>query len=203
MNDTNRALNRTLLLIVGIVLLALGAATVALFAWPPAAQLWTTGTEAASTWLDQTIAASVISGTLSWVSVGALALLLILVVLLSIVLARLGGGRSHTVLRSVGQENPLGRVEIRDTFVSDALQHSLGKRPEILSTAVTAHVVRNQPVMQVNVTPRQNTSPRQVAQDVDHLVTNLATLTGRDVLTYICIRSGLRAKLAADQRRVT
>lgn len=203
MNDTNRALNRVLLLVVGIVLLALGAAAVASFAWPPVADTWTTGTGAARTWLEQAVTATTISGALNWVGIGALALMLILVVCLIILLARLGGGRSRTVLRSVGQENPLGRVTIRDTFVSDALQHSLGRRSEILSSAVTAHDVRSEPVMQINVTPRQNTSPRQVVEDVDELVTNLAALTGRDVPTYISIRSGLRAKLAADQRRVT
>jgi hypothetical protein len=54
----------------------------------------------------------------------------------------------------------------------------------------------------VSVSPRQNTSPRAVVADVDRLVTNLATLTGRDIATYISVHSGLRTALAHDRRRL-
>ena len=78
----------------------------------------------------------------------------------------------------------------------------LAQRDEILFSNVTANDIRKQPVMHVSVTPRQNTSPRHVAEDVDQLVTNLATMTGRDTPTFISIHSGFRARLANDQRRL-
>ena len=53
----------------------------------------------------------------------------LLVILLIVVLTRIGGGRSRTVLRSTGADNPLGRVRINDAFASDALK-----------TAVQSHV---------------------------------------------------------------
>ncbi|KAA9106505.1 hypothetical protein [Microbacterium rhizomatis] len=203
MNKTNRALNRIVLIVVGALLLALGAAAVLLFAWPPAADAWTTATEAGRTWIQDAVTASAIGGsTLSWLIVGVLAAIVLLVVLLIVLIARLGGGRSRTVLRAASSDTELGRVRIRSGFVSDAIQHSLQGRDEILFSSVSASDVRKQPVMHISVTPRQNTSPRQVLDDVGRLVANLSTLTGEDVPTYISIRSGLRAKLAHDQRRL-
>lgn len=203
MNGTNRVLNRTILVVVGLVFLVLGAAVVSVFVWPPAVEFWNGASEAGRNWLDRAIATTTIGATaVSGLALGALALIVLLIVMLIVALTRLGGGRSRTVLRTSGGQNAVGRVTIRAGFVSDALQHSLDARDDVLFSSVSAAEVRKQPVMHVSVTPRQNTSPRDVFDDVDRLVSNLATLTGHDVPTYISIRSGLRAKLAHDQRRL-
>lgn len=203
MNDTNRALNRIVLIIVGIVLLALGAAVVTVMALPVAADYWTGATEAGRTWIDDAIATTTMGATaLSGLAIGVLALIVLLVILLIVILTRIGGGRTRTVLRGSASDNPIGRVHVRAGFVSDALQHSLRERSDILFSSVSANDVRKQPVMHVSVTPRQNTSPKQVLEDVDRLVSNLATLTGEEVPTYISIHSGLRSRLARDQRRL-
>jgi hypothetical protein len=204
MNRTNRALNRIVLFIVGIVFLAIGAVLVTIIVWPAGAEYWTGATKAGQGWLDNAIATTTVGATtISWIAVAALALILFLVILLIVALTRVGGGRSHTVLRSTGSQNPLGRVTVQESFVSDALKHSLDQRDEILFSSVTANDIRKTPVMHVSVTPRQNTSPAQVVADVDRLVSNLATLTGKNVQTYISVHSGLRAKLAHDQRRLS
>jgi hypothetical protein len=204
MNNTNRALNRIVLLLIGIVFLLLGAAAVAVIAWPAAAEYWTRAGEASGAWIEQAIETTMIGATtLSWIALAVLALILLLVILLIVaLLGTIGGSRSHLVFRSNAQENPLGRLMVEEGFVSDALKHSLGQRDEILFSNVTANDIRKQPVMHVSVTPRQNTSPRHVAEDVDQLVTNLAAMTGRELPTFISIHSGFRAKLAHDQRRL-
>ncbi|MFD4420239.1 hypothetical protein ACFWN7_01895 [Agromyces sp. NPDC058484] len=204
MNNTNRAANRIILLLVGIVFLALGGAAIILIVWPAAAEYWTGAGEAAENWIDQALETTKIGlGALSWIGLAVLALILLLIVLLIVALTGIGGRRSRTVLRSTGQENPLGRVTVQEAFASDALQHSLGTRDEILFASVTANNVKKRPVMHVSVTPRQNTSPRHVMEDIDHLVSNLATLTGKNVPTFVSMHSGIRAKLAHDQSRVT
>lgn len=203
MNNTNRALNRIVLIIVGIVLVALGAAVVTVFVWPQAADYWKGASEAGRSWLENAASATATGATvLSGLAIGILVLIVFLVVLLIVILTRLGGGRTRTVLRGTGSENSVGRVHIHAGFVSDAIQHTLQNRDDILFSSVTASDVRKQPVLHVSVTPRQNTSPKQVLDDVDRLVSNLATLTGEEVPTYISIHSGLRAKLAHDQRRL-
>ncbi|WP_157009081.1 hypothetical protein [Agromyces laixinhei] len=204
MNNTNRAANRLILLLVGIVFLALGAAAVTLIVWPAAADYWTSAGKAAQSWIDHAIETTMTGlGALSWIALAVLAVIVLLIVLLIIALTGIGGRRSRTVLRSTGQENPLGRVTVQEAFASDALQHSLGTRNEILTSSVSANDIRKRPVMHISVTPRKNTSPRQLMEDIDLLVTNLAALTGRDVSTYVSMHSGIRAALAHDQSRVT
>jgi len=203
-NNTNRALNRTLLLIIGLLFLALGALGIAIMSWPTAADIWTSAGDGARSWLDQAIAASAIAGgALSWIGIGAVAAIVVVIVLLVVALISIAGRRSKTVFRSTGAQNPLGRVTVTESFVSDAVKNSLATRDEILSAQVTANDIRKQPVLHVSVTPRQNTDPRELVDHVDRLLTNLATLTGRETETYVSIHTGLRARLAHDQRRLS
>ncbi len=204
MNNTNRALNRTLLFIIGLLFLGLGALGIAIMSWPTATDIWTSGGEDARSWLDQAIAATAIAGgSLSWIGVGAVVAIIVVIVLLILALTSVAGRRSKTALRSSGAQNPLGRVTVTESFVSDAVKNSLATRAEILSAQVTANDIRTTPVLHVSVTPRQNTDPRELVDHVDRLLTNLATLTGRDTETYVSIHTGLRARLAHDQRRLS
>lgn len=204
MNNTNRALNRILLLIIGLLFLGLGAIGVAIMSWPTATDTWKSAGKNAESWFDQAFAATQIAGSqATWIGVGAVAAIVIIIVLLILALTSVAGHRSKTVLRSSGAQNPIGRVTVTESFVSDAVKNSLAGRDEILSTSVTANDIRRQPVLHVSVTPRQNTDPRVLIDHVDRLLTNLATLTGRDTETYISIHTGLRARLAHDQRRLS
>lgn len=203
MNGTNRVFNRVVLIVIGIALLALGTAVAGASLWPVAADYWTAAGTAGRGWLESTAVASTIgAGAASGLALILIALIVVLIALLIFALTRLGGGRSRTLVGGAATRNDLGRVQVRASFASDALQHSLGARSDILFSSVSARMVHSQPVMHVSVTPRQNTSPRQVADDVEKLVANLATLTGEELPTYISIHSGLRAKIAHDQRRL-
>lgn len=204
MNNTNRALNRTLLLIIGLLFLGLGALGIAIMSWPTAADIWTSAGTDARSWLDQAIAATAIAGgSLSWIGIGAVAAIVIVIVLLIVALTSISGRRSKTAFRSSGAQNPLGRVTVSESFVSDAVKNSLAGRAEILSSQVTANDIRREPVLHVAVTPRQNTDPRELVDHIDKLLTNLATLTGRESATFVSIHTGLRARLAHDQRRLS
>lgn len=204
MNATNRALNRVLLFIIGLLFLALGAAGIAIASWPTAAEIWKEAGGNAESWLDQAGAATRIAGSAaSWIGIGALAAVVVVIVLLILALGNVIGRRSKTALRSSGAQNPLGRVTVTESFVSDAVKNSLAGRDEILSASVTANDIRREPVLHVSVTPRQNTDPRELVDHLDQLLTNLATLTGRDTAAYVSIHTGLRARLAHDQRRLS
>jgi hypothetical protein len=204
MNNTNRALNRIVLFVIGLVFLALGAVVITATAWPSAREVWTTAGESADSWLAQTAETTRIAGTsATWIGVGAVAAILIVIVLLILALTSVSGRRSKMLLRSSGAQNPLGRVTVTESFVSDAIKNSLNADDDLLSTSVTANTIRNTPVLHVSVTPRQNTSPRQVVERVDQLLTNLVTLTGQETPTYISVHSNLRAKLAHDRSRLS
>jgi len=203
MNDTNRFLNRALLFLIGVILIAIGAGMVAVIAWPAAADWWTTASASAQTWVDDAIRRTMIAGsTLSWGSVGSLTAIVLLIVLLIIAMARLGGGHTRSLVRTGGQDSPAGRLVIDTGFASDALRASLDERSEILSWRISVVNVRRVPMMHLSITPRQNTSPGEIADDVDHLLDNLAALTGAEIPSYLSIHTGLRSRLAHDQRRI-
>jgi hypothetical protein len=205
MNKTNRVANRIVVLLVGLGLLALGAATIAAASWNPARDVWSSAGGDAQSWLEQAAAATRVGATtVSWLAVGILAAIVVALALIIVAIVRIvSQRRTKTVLRTSGADNPLGRIAVTESFASDAIKNSLAGRDEILSAQVTANDVRRRPVMHVSVTPRQNTSPRELAEHIDELVRNLATLTGQDLPTYISIHTGLRARIAHDRQRLS
>lgn len=204
MNDTNRGVNRIVLFIVGVVLIAAGGAVATAVLWPAAREAWQTGSSTAVKWMHETDRATRLSQTttVSWLTLALLGALLLIVVVAVVVIARLAGGRSSTVIRDEAGDGVQGAVTIRQGFASDAITHSLASREEILSSRVSARQVRGDHVVHVSVTPRQNTSPAAIAEIVTRLIDNLATLTGRGTPTVVSIHSGVRSRLAADQSRV-
>ncbi|MFG6503031.1 hypothetical protein [Microbacterium sp. P05] len=201
MNDTNRAVNRLLLLLIGLVLLGVGGAVILAATWPVATEIWRRSITTASDWLARSAEATRIADTgLSWLVLGVLAAIVIVVVLLVLAIARLGGGRSRALLTASLEDNPLGRVVVRDAFAADALTAALDARPDVVSTRVTAAEVRDETVLHIAVTARRNASPRALALDVNRLASNVAALTGQDLPTYVSVRSGLRARLAPERR---
>ncbi len=204
MNNTNRALNRILLFIIGLLFICLGAVGIAIANWPTAAEIWTEASKNAESWFDQVGAATAVAGgAASWIGIGALAAIIVVIILLVLSLTSVSGGRSKTALQASGARNPLGRVTVSESFVSDAVKNSLDGRDELLSVSVTANEIRREPVLHVSLTPRQNTDPRELVDSLDRLLTNLATLTGRDTATYMSIHTGLRARLAHDHKRLS
>ncbi|ANG85054.1 hypothetical protein [Microbacterium aurantiacum] len=203
MNSTNRALNRIVLLILGIVLVGIGGIVATAASVPVVADTWATSAEAVQQWATGAWESTQIAGTqLTWVAVALLAVFVLLIALLITLVARGVRGRRQTAFGATGANSEAGRVTVTEGFASDLLKNALTERDEILTAKVTASDVKKQPVLHVSVTARQNTSPVAVAETVDQLVTNLAALTGRRLPTYISVHSGLRARLAHDQRRL-
>lgn len=203
MNDTNRALNRIVVIVFGLLLLAGGGTVATAALWPAAGEVYSDVAHGAIAWTQDAYGALVINGSsVSGVSLIALAAALVIVVLLIIALTRIGGGRTHTVLRAASTEGAHGRIVVRDAFVSDALTQTLDGRDEILSVHIRAAEVRDERVLHVSLTPRRNTSPRRLLDEVDVLLTNLARVTGRELPTYVSVHTGLRAALARDRSRL-
>jgi hypothetical protein len=194
MNATRRGLNRTLLFLVALVLLAAGALLLAVGIVPGFADAWVTTGQGVQSWLQD-----IGKESAGWGAVAALAVIAVLLIVLAASAVR---GRHSTALQSTGSDNTEGRITLTDGFASNALTNALADRDEILTSRINAGDINGQPVLHIALTPRQNTSPRQVTEHVDTLVTNLATLTGQTFRTYISIHTGLRAKLAHDNTRV-
>jgi hypothetical protein len=203
MNDTNRALNRAVLLLAGLVLTVLGGAAAAAAAVPAIASTWSTagsyvvdafGAAADSTRID--------GASLSWVAIAAVAVLVATAAVLIWALTTLVSRRSKTVLRSGGQQTPLGRVIVTEAFAADAVKSSLARQPDVIAASVTAHSVRDQPVLHVSVTTRHNADPRDVVDHVMRILDGLTAVAGTETAGYISVHGGVRSRLASDARRV-
>lgn len=194
MNATRRGLNRFVLFLVAVVLLAAGALALVVALLPGGTDTWTNVSGGFQGWLQ-----SLGRESAGW---GAVAAIIVLAIILIVIAASAVRGRRHAPLQSTGSASAEGRITVTDGFASEALKNALAERDEILSSRVSAGEVNRESVLHVAVTPRQNTSPRQVAEHVDTLVTNLAAITGQDLRAYISIHTGLRAKLARDNTRV-
>lgn len=194
MRNTNRALNRIVLFIVAAVLLAFGALVIAVAAVPGWADAWTRTADGIRGWAE-----GIGEPAFGIGAIAALAVIALVLVLIAVGAVR---GKHRVPLQSTGTESDTGRITITDGFAAAALKNSLDERDEILVSRIASNEVRKETVLHVSVTPRQNTSPRRIAEDVDTLVTNLATLTGQQFRTFVSVNSSLRAKLAHDQKRL-
>lgn len=204
MNDTNRALNRTVLFLVALVLIVAGGAVATAAALPAAGDVWTSSGSAVVDTLRAAGDATVIGATtLSWAVIGATAVAVVVAVILIAALTTLVSRRSKTVLRSSGAQNPLGRVTVTEAFAADAVKNSLSRQDDVVAASVTAHTVKDESVLHVSVTARQGADPRRIVDHVDRLVDGLAAVTGTDTPAFVSVHGGLRSRLASDAPRVS
>ena len=97
MNDTNRALNRTLIIAVGLLLLVLGTAVAVAAAVPSFLASWVTASATAGDAIADAVASTPLApGGHSWLLVAGGALALVVAALLVVFVVR--QGRGHTRL---------------------------------------------------------------------------------------------------------
>jgi hypothetical protein len=203
MNDTNRALNRVFIFLVGLIFLVVGAAAAALLVWPWWADRWEQAGRNTATVVSDALADSPVPGTdTSWWMLAATAVVLLIVILMVVIIANVGGGGSREIYRKriSEQDAASDRLLIDTSFAAEALKHSLDKRADLVGSTVGAFTVKRQPVLHLGLTPRQGVSPRLIVQEADRLIDNLARVVGDAPATCLTIHSGLRAKLGHDQR---
>lgn len=175
MNQTNRGLGRTALVVVGLALLVAGVGTILVQTVPWAASVWhdragalgDLGTDAARD-------ASTVAWT--WVLGGAV----VLGVLALVVLTRIGGGRTGTVIEDDGSADGVaGSVRIDAAAVQHALSSAIGAMPEVGSLAVDVYRVRGGlRAVRLRVRPRRGASPRAITDGVEGIVADLDALLG-------------------------
>lgn len=203
MNNTHRGLNRALLLVIGLVLLGVGALVSAIAFWPYAGEVWTDAVDTAREWAGQAATVTRIGETsASWFAIGLIAIALLGAALLVLIAVRLIPRRTGAVLRADARKTELGRITVTERFVADALGNALREREDVLACAISANDVKGAPVLHLGVTPRPGTDPRPILADVDRLLTNLASLTGARTRTYVSLHAGLRARLSSEKRRL-
>jgi hypothetical protein len=199
MNATNRALNRLLVLVVGLVLLAAGGA-VAVGALLPDVQQTVSG--AASDASGPT--SDALSGGQPWILWVVAVACLVLIALLVWFALRQGGGRTGTLLElseGKGAGSPTGGHLVVDAKVAEQmLEEALSDTAGIVSVDVTAFRVKRQTVLRVTANARKGASPLDVRKAVDRAIEAWDALLGTETPVVVQINGGLRTQLSGATR---
>lgn len=199
MNNTNRALNRLFIFIIGVLLVALGAVAVAVGVLPGFRPGWEETAPTIRGGIDEVYGASPMFSTgTSWIGLGVLIALTLLVVALVIFIAKQGKGRTHRLIRD--QQTQHGVTVIDAAVAEDVIKDALADRPELVSASVSTFDVRGTPTLNVSVTARRGVSPKQISRTVETAVHALDSVLGREIPVVVQIGGGFRARTSAATR---
>lgn len=201
MNETPRALNRVLLTLVGLLLIAVGATAVALAAVPALAGTWHALTRRAGAAIEDVLAATTLLGQRdSWLWIVLALVMLVLIVLMIAWVAQQGKGRASTLAADYNDDGGPGTVELGAAVAEQALKTALLEHEEILHATVATYEFRGTPGLRIRVLPRKGVPPYLVAEQVSDLVEALDLVIGRETPVVISIGTSARARLGRTER---
>lgn len=199
MNNTNRALNRILVAVIGLLALLIGAGLVAVGTVPAVRDGYQSIAPALHEDLTSWMGALPLFDTgLSWYWVFLVALLVVIIVLLLVLIFRQGHGQEQTLVEE--DPTPAGRTIIDAVVAEQSIQDALDGHPELLASRVSTYSVHRTPVLKVSVTCRRGVSPRDVTQMIENTLTAFDAVFGREIPALIQISGGFRARLARTTR---
>lgn len=204
MNNTNRALNRILILVTGVIFLAV-AAVLALLATQASAQsAFDTGAATIRTTVTQWLQATPLTVTVpggvphSWLWLVAIAVLVVIIIaLLSIIVRQ---GRGHTGQLISEQTTDWGSTRVDSAVAEQSLHHALAAHTEFLSARVSTYRVARSAVLKISVTCRRGTNPADAVRVVEHNLRALDDLLGRSIPALVQVSGGFRVRTARTSR---
>ncbi|MHA7179961.1 hypothetical protein ACX80J_07565 [Arthrobacter sp. MDB2-24] len=223
MNTTPRLLNRLVLAVIGLLLLAAGAAGLSVLTLPAVAAWWGSTAPRVGGGIDRVRRATTLEGQSdTWLWLALAAALLVLIVLLALWIAAQGRGRTGlfasvdwragsssggrdargrgTGGRDTGDGGTAGSVVITAAAVEQALKAALLERTDLAGASVSTWEVRGVPGLRVRVFPRKGVPPYATAAEVSRLVEALDVVTGYRTPVLISIRSGARVRFTRAER---
>lgn len=201
MNGTHRGLNRAVLMLLGLVLLGLGAVAVMAGASKSfASGLTTSGT---LLWedLQASLAATPIPGAgISWWTAAVFVLLILTAILLVCWIASQGTGRSNQLMQHDGSA---GKTLVDTAVAGDAIKAALGSNTQVLSTNVQSWKTKGAAGgngLKINIQARKGASPAELTAAVEHLLQGLDGLLGAELPVLVRIKSGTRTRFSRTGR---
>jgi hypothetical protein len=200
MNSTNRFLNRFFILVVGLVVLAAGAA-LSVGALLPDVQ--STISENAERAVGPTTDTMDAQPWILWVA--AVAAVVLIVILLWFVLRQ---GRGHTGTLLQVDEQPTkgtptgGRVILDVKLAEQVLEEAIGRNPDVVAVDVTGFRIRKQTALRLTAHARRGASPMELRRDIEAAIHEWDGALGTSTPVVVQIVSGLRTRLASTNRVV-
>ena len=202
MNQTPRLLNRIVLSVLGVLLLAAGLNLVLVAAHPGYARGWQRAASGAGAWFDSVLASTTLPGQQDswlWILVSALLICMILLMLWWITVQ--GRGRGGDYLSMFHAEGPMpGRTEISQSTVEQALRHYLGRRGDVLSLNVSVWDLGPEPGLRIKVQPRKGTAPGALGRDVARAAVLAQEALGVGGPVVVFLVAGARSHFARTER---
>jgi hypothetical protein len=199
MNTTNRGLNRTLIFLVGLIILAFGAASILLATVPTIASGWKANAPTVSKNTAAVFHAAPLFATgSSWLFIALIAVLVIIAAFLVVFIVKQGNGHTAELFHDETTEH--GSTIVKAVVAKDAIQDALGAREDLVSSFVSTYSVHGASVLKISATARRGVSPKDVSDTIQATLHSLDALLGFEVPALIQISGGFRARTARSTR---
>lgn len=194
MNTANRMLNRSFVLLVGLLALGAGATAVALVAVPGFLGAWSRTAPDLTAGLTDILARTEMADSgASWVPLAGLAGAALLVVLLVAFIARQVRGRTT---RLITAESTRAGATIVDAAVAEQLlTDALQGHPEFVTVTVRTYRLRGTPVLRVAAGVRRGVSPRDALTVIETAVHGLDRTLGAQIPVLVRLGGGVRRRV--------
>jgi len=201
MNSTPALLNRILLTVLGLFLLAAGILLVLLATLPPAASWWHAWAAGAWGGVNQLFDSTRFPGRPeSWLWIVVALALLALMGLMVAWIAQQGKGRANLLAAEYDPGGTPGDVRIGGGVAEQALRQALEGRPDLAGATVTTYDVKGSPALKVRLLPRQGVAPHLLAAEVSGLLDALESVVGKEIPVLIHIGAGARTRFGRAER---
>ena len=201
MSSTPVLLNRILVAILGIKLLAIGLLLVLLATVPAVATWWNSWSE--DTWqgMNQAFNNTRFPGRPeSWLWIVVVLVTLLLMGLMVAWVAQQGKGRTNQLVSDDDAGEVAGDVRIGGGVAEQALKQALAERPDLAGATVATYEVNGSPALKVRLLPRQGVAPHLLAAEVSTLVDALDAVVGKRTPVLIHIGAGARTRFSRAER---
>lgn len=201
MNNTPRTLNRILIGLLGLKLLAIGVLLVALAAVPGAGAWWRSWS--AGVWqpvrglLESTRSPGQQE---SWLWLVATFVLALVTALMVAWLAQQGKGRTGLLIAEEDPGDVPGDVRIGSAVAEQCLRAALADRPDLAGATVVTYEFKGEPALKIKVHPRQGVAPHVLAADIAGLVDALDAVLGKRTPVLIHLAAGARTRFGRAER---
>ncbi|WP_066287361.1 hypothetical protein [Arthrobacter sp. B6] len=201
MTGTPVLLNRILVGILGVKLLAIGVFLVLLSTVPAVATWWHSWSEGAWQGINQAFNSTRFPGRPeSWLWIVLVLVTLLLIGLMVAWVAQQGKGRTNLLVSDDDAGDVAGEVRIGGGVAEQALKHALAERPDLAGATVATYAVNGRPALKVRLLPRQGVAPHLLAAEVATLVDALDTVVGKRTPVLIHIGAGARTRFSRAER---
>ncbi|MEO3941216.1 hypothetical protein V3C41_09065 [Paenarthrobacter nicotinovorans] len=220
MRQTNRALNRIILALLGVALLGAGAAVFAAGTLSGAADTWTTVATSGRDYLRTLAGTAPLPDPLrSWWLVAGIAVLLAGAALSAAWLATQGGGRTPRLAEQLDEPSEAGgaledaeaeganslggsrgRTVVDVGLVAAAIREALSTNRDVLATSVSAWESRRGTALRLRIEARKGSSPRDLANTAEELIREIDALLGHPMPVLVRITSGARTQVSGPRR---